>query len=87
VTGALTPSAAATAEAPAPAPAPSGAINLNTASLEQLNSLRGGGRIGRAIIRGRPYASSEDLLKKRVLNRSAYERIKDQVTVAEQDPR
>ena len=56
-------------------------VDLNTASVEQLNSLRGGGRIGRAIIRGRPYASAEDLIKKRVLTRAAYDAIKDQVTV------
>ena len=56
-------------------------VDLNTASLEELNSLRGGGLIGRAIIRGRPYASVEDLVKKRVLNRSKYQRIQDQVTV------
>lgn len=54
-------------------------INLNTASVEELNKLRGGGMIGRAIIRGRPYTSVEDLLAKRVLSRAAYQRISDQV--------
>ena len=54
-------------------------INLNTASAEELNKLRGGGMIGRAIIRGRPYTSVEDLLAKRVLSRAAYQRISDQV--------
>ncbi|MFC4175417.1 helix-hairpin-helix domain-containing protein [Microvirga sp. GCM10011540] len=65
---------------PEPEPA-DGLKDLNAASLEELNSLRGGGRIGKAIVRGRPYASVEDLVKKRVLNRSVYARIKDQVTV------
>jgi hypothetical protein len=32
-------------------------------------------------MRGRPYASAEDLVTKRILRRSVYERIKDQVTV------
>ncbi|WP_246215990.1 ComEA family DNA-binding protein [Microvirga makkahensis] len=56
-------------------------VDLNTASFEQLNTLRNAGPIGRAIIRHRPYASVEDLVKRKVLRRSVYERIKDQVTV------
>ena len=59
---------------------PGALVDLNTASLEQLNALRGAGLVGRAIIRGRPYTSAEDLVTKRVLNRSAFERIKDQIT-------
>jgi DNA uptake protein ComE-like DNA-binding protein len=56
-------------------------VDLNKATLDQLNDLRGVGRIGRAIIRGRPYASADDLVEKRVLRRSTYERVKDQITV------
>lgn len=55
-------------------------LDLNTASIEELNAI-GAGRIGKAIARGRPYASPDDLLAKRVLNRAAFARIKDQVTV------
>jgi DNA uptake protein ComE-like DNA-binding protein len=58
----------------------SGGLDLNKASVAELNAL-GTGRIGKAIARGRPYASPEDLLRKRVLNRATYARIKDQVTV------
>jgi hypothetical protein len=72
----------------APIVAPPGAdhaaklgLDLNTASIDELNSLAGGGRIGKAIARGRPYASPEDLVTKRVLNRATYARIRDQVTV------
>jgi DNA uptake protein ComE-like DNA-binding protein len=54
-------------------------VNLNTATLEELNKLSGAGLIGRAIIRGRPYTTPEDLLKKQVLSRAAYARIKDHV--------
>jgi DNA uptake protein ComE-like DNA-binding protein len=63
-----------------PEPVRSG-IDLNSASVEQLNSLYGGGRIGKAIVGGRPYASPADLLHKRVLSRATYARIRDQVTV------
>ncbi len=54
-------------------------VDLNTATLEELNKLNGAGLIGRAIMRGRPYTTPEDLLKKRVINRATYERIKDQI--------
>ncbi|MBM6578960.1 helix-hairpin-helix domain-containing protein [Microvirga sp. BT689] len=56
-------------------------VDLNRASVEQLNSLKGAGSLGRAIIRGRPYKSADDLVKKMVVRRTVYERIKDQVTV------
>ncbi|AWN36259.1 ComEA family DNA-binding protein [Methylobacterium radiodurans] len=87
------PSAQATIPASPPAPDPAAAaqesadpravalVDLNTATLTQLNGLRGGGNIGRAIIQKRPYGSVDQLLAKRVLSRATYERIKDQVTV------
>ncbi|SDA10704.1 Helix-hairpin-helix motif-containing protein [Methylobacterium sp. UNC378MF] len=56
-------------------------LDLNTASVADLNRLRGGGSIGRAIVAKRPYTSVEQLLSKRVLSRPVYEKIKDQVTV------
>ncbi|MGU3361056.1 helix-hairpin-helix domain-containing protein [Methylobacterium sp. M6A4_1b] len=56
-------------------------VDLNTGSVAELNGLRGGGMIGRAIAQKRPYASVGELLSKRVLSRAVYERIKDQVTV------
>jgi hypothetical protein len=56
-------------------------LDLNTASVADLNHLRGGGAIGRAIVAKRPYTSVDQLLSKRVLSRSVYEKIKDQVTV------
>ncbi|MGV7030029.1 ComEA family DNA-binding protein [Methylobacterium symbioticum] len=56
-------------------------VDLNTATVAELNGLRGGGNIGRAIIQRRPYAAVDQLLSKRVLSRATYERIKDQVTV------
>jgi DNA uptake protein ComE-like DNA-binding protein len=56
-------------------------VDLNTASVADLNRLRGGGTIGRAIVAKRPYASVDQLLTKRVLSRTVYERIREQVTV------
>jgi DNA uptake protein ComE-like DNA-binding protein len=56
-------------------------VDLNKSSIEQLNNLKGAGSLGRAIVRGRPYKTVEDLVKKRVVRRTAYERIKDQVAV------
>lgn len=56
-------------------------VDLNTASVADLNRLRGGGAIGRAIVAKRPYTQVGDLLTKRVLSRAVYERIKEQVTV------
>jgi hypothetical protein len=62
-------------------PAALAVVDLNTASVADLNRLRGGGAIGRAIVAKRPYTSVDQLLAKRVLSRPVYERIKDQVTV------
>ena len=56
-------------------------VDLNTASVADLNGLRGGGSIGRAIIQRRPYATVDQLLSKRVLSRATYDKIKAQVTV------
>ena len=56
-------------------------VDLNTASLAELNGLRGGGSIGRAIIQRRPYTTIDQLLSKRVLSRATYDKIKDQITI------
>jgi hypothetical protein len=56
-------------------------VDLNRASFEQLNSLKGAGALGRAIIKHRPYRSVDDLMKKKVLRRSVFDKIKAQVKV------
>jgi len=56
-------------------------VDLNKASFEELNSIKGAGALGRAIIKGRPYKSVDDLVKRKILRRTIYEKIKDQVTV------
>lgn len=57
-----------------------GSIDLNTASVEQLNGL-GAGMIGKRIIEFRPYTSADELLSRRVLKRADYETIKAAVMV------
>jgi DNA uptake protein ComE-like DNA-binding protein len=59
---------------------PARGVDLNSASVEELNAL-GGGRIGRAIVNGRPYRSPDELLHKRVLTRATFEQIKEQIIV------
>ena len=54
-------------------------VNLNTASVAELNSL-GGGMIGRAIVAGRPYRSADDLVAKRVLTKANFSQIKGQIS-------
>jgi DNA uptake protein ComE-like DNA-binding protein len=56
-----------------------GRVDLNSASIEQLNAL-GAGMIGKRVIEFRPYASVEDLVTRRVLKRADYETIRAAVT-------
>jgi DNA uptake protein ComE-like DNA-binding protein len=53
-------------------------VDINIASVEDLNRL--GGRFGRAIVASRPYTSVDELISKRVLTRSTFSQIKDQIT-------
>lgn len=72
---------ARTAATPAVAePAPADGVDLNTASLEALNGLNAG-MIGRAIVRGRPYAAAEELVERRILTRASFEKIRPRVVV------
>lgn len=52
--------------------------DINTASVDELNRL--GGRFGRAIVAGRPYATVDELVTKRVLTKGTFAQIKDQIT-------
>lgn len=56
-------------------------IDLNSATEEDLTSLPGvGKREAKRIISGRPYRDAHDLVSKRVMSESAYEKIKGAVT-------
>ncbi|MDP4031105.1 MAG: ComEA family DNA-binding protein [Candidatus Beckwithbacteria bacterium] len=59
-----------------------GKININTASLNQLDLLWGvGPATAQKIIDNRPYAKVEDLLDKKAVKANVYEAIKDKITV------
>lgn len=58
----------------------SGLININTASEGELDSLSGIGAVrAQAIIDNRPYSSPEELLAKKVIPQSVYEKIKEKI--------
>lgn len=79
--GSLSDLASAITPAPLEPAVPAGeGVDLNTASLDQLNGLSAG-RIGRAIVGGRPYAAPQDLVDRRILSRASFERIKGRVFV------
>lgn len=57
-------------------------ININSASLKELDSLPGIGQVyGQNIIEHRPYSNVQELLSKGILKKSVYEKIKDLITV------
>lgn len=56
--------------------------DINTASKDQLTLLRGIGPKGAAaVIKGRPYASSAELLERGILRPEIYDVIKDHIIV------
>ncbi|SFF08534.1 Helix-hairpin-helix motif-containing protein [Methylobacterium sp. 13MFTsu3.1M2] len=63
-----------------PPASPGQGVDLNTASVEELNAL-GAGMIGRRIVAFRPYGSPEDLVTRRVLKKADYEAIRAAVAV------
>lgn len=57
-------------------------ININTASLSELDSLPGIGQVyGKNIIEHRPYSSIEELVSKGVIKQSLFEKIKNLITI------
>ncbi len=57
-------------------------ININTASVDELDSLEGIGETrAKAIVDNRPYSKTEDLVVKAKIPQSVYEKIHDQLSV------
>lgn len=56
-------------------------VNINRASVAELDQLPGAGRIGWAVARRRPYRTVDDLVRKRVLRASTFARIRSAITV------
>lgn len=56
-------------------------ININVASLKDLDALSGIGPVtGQKIIDSRPYSATEELVSKKVISKSVYDKIKDKIT-------
>lgn len=59
-----------------------GMININTASLSQLDTLPGiGGLTAQRIIDGRPYQRIDELVEKKIVKQSMFDKIKEKITV------
>ncbi len=59
-----------------------GLININTASLSELDSLPGIGQVyGQSVIDHRPYSTLDELVSKGAIKQNVYDKIKDKVGV------
>ena len=59
-------------------------VNVNSASVEELDELDGIGKTRAvAIIGGRPYSRTEELVSKHVLSKNVYDVIKDKITIGQ----
>ena len=57
-------------------------ININSASVSQLDTLDGiGATRAKAIVDGRPYGDPEELVERKILTRSVFEKIKSEIVV------
>jgi DNA uptake protein ComE-like DNA-binding protein len=62
------------------APAAAEKLDLNTATEQELSELPGIGEVrSKAIIKGRPYKGKDELVERKILTQSVYNKIKDQV--------
>ena len=79
---AAAPAAQPKVAAPAEAAKPAKTINLNTATPAELDTIPGiGEKRSAAIIAGRPYASTSQLVSKKVLTQGIFDKVRPYVTV------
>ena len=63
-------------------PEPTGPINLNTATVDELEALPDIGAVkAQAIVAARPYASLQDFTSKGIVSKSAFDKFKDVIVV------
>ena len=72
--------AAAAAKTAAPAAAKAEPVDINTATADQLKAVAGiGDAYAAKIIKGRPYKSKDELWRKKVMPKGAYEKLKESI--------
>ncbi len=56
-------------------------ININSASLQELDSLPGIGQVtAQKVIDNRPYTSIDDLLSKKIVNQKVFDKLKERIS-------
>ncbi len=62
------------------APVSAGKLDINTASVQELSALSGIGEVrASAIVKGRPYKGKDELVERKIIPESVYNKIKDKI--------